>query len=133
MSFFSQRVSRIQPSPTISITAKAKKLKQEGKLAEIQSKERTSDKKVSSEAQSSRERANSKKELTMISNRVKLYSSENVKEEFYEALASKSETKLRRVHIPKSDAPHNFKNFDLPVTVSISKAKSKLLIVSTRF
>ena len=31
MSFFSQRVSRIQPSPTISITAKAKKLKQEGK------------------------------------------------------------------------------------------------------
>mgnify|MGYP003110980274 CR=1 FL=1 len=42
------------------------KLKQEGKLAEIQSKERTSDKKVSSEAQSSRERANSKKELTMI-------------------------------------------------------------------
>ena len=27
----------------------------------------------------------------------------------------------------------NFKNFDLPVTVSISKAKSKLLIVSTRF
>ena len=31
MSFFSQRVYRIQPSPTISITAKAKKLKQEGK------------------------------------------------------------------------------------------------------
>ena len=31
MSFFSQRVSRIQPSPTISITAKAKELKQEGK------------------------------------------------------------------------------------------------------
>ena len=31
MSFFSQRVSRIQPSATISITAKAKKLKQEGK------------------------------------------------------------------------------------------------------
>ena len=31
MSFFSQRLSRIQPSPTISITAKAKKLKQEGK------------------------------------------------------------------------------------------------------
>ena len=31
MSFFSQRVSRIQPSPTISITAKTKKLKQEGK------------------------------------------------------------------------------------------------------
>ena len=31
MSFFSQRVSRIQPSPTISISAKAKKLKQEGK------------------------------------------------------------------------------------------------------
>ena len=31
MSFFSQRVSRIQASPTISITAKTKKLKQEGK------------------------------------------------------------------------------------------------------
>tara|TARA_B100000029_G_scaffold138029_1_gene132951 strand:- start:3349 stop:4551 length:1203 start_codon:yes stop_codon:yes gene_type:complete len=31
MSFFSKRVSRIQPSPTISITSKAKKLKQEGK------------------------------------------------------------------------------------------------------
>ncbi|PPR37541.1 MAG: Aspartate aminotransferase [Alphaproteobacteria bacterium MarineAlpha6_Bin4] len=31
MSFFSKKVSRIQPSPTISITAKAKKLKQEGK------------------------------------------------------------------------------------------------------
>ena len=31
MSFFSQRVSRIQPSPTISITSKAKKLRQEGK------------------------------------------------------------------------------------------------------
>lgn len=31
MSFFSQRVARIQPSSTISITAKAKKLKQEGK------------------------------------------------------------------------------------------------------
>ena len=30
MSFFSQRVTRIQPSPTISITAKAKKLKQDG-------------------------------------------------------------------------------------------------------
>jgi aspartate aminotransferase len=31
MGFFSQRVSRIQPSATISITAKTKKLKQEGK------------------------------------------------------------------------------------------------------
>ena len=31
MGFFSQRVSRIQASPTISITAKTKKLKQEGK------------------------------------------------------------------------------------------------------
>ena len=31
MSFFSKKVTRIQPSPTISITAKAKKLKQEGK------------------------------------------------------------------------------------------------------
>ena len=31
MSFFSQRVTRIQPSPTIAITTKAKKLKEEGK------------------------------------------------------------------------------------------------------
>ena len=31
MSFFSKKVTRIQPSPTISITAKAKKLKQGGK------------------------------------------------------------------------------------------------------
>ena len=31
MSIFSQRLSRIQPSPTIAITSKAKKLKQEGK------------------------------------------------------------------------------------------------------
>ena len=31
MSFFSQRVTRIQPSPTISISAKAKELKQQGK------------------------------------------------------------------------------------------------------
>ena len=36
-------------------------------------------------------------------NRVKLYSSETVIEDFYEALASNSENKLRRVHIPKSD------------------------------
>ena len=31
MSFFSQRVTRIQPSPTIAITTKAKKLIEEGK------------------------------------------------------------------------------------------------------
>ena len=35
--------------------------------------------------------------------RVKLYSSETVIEDFYEALASNSENKLRKVHIPKSD------------------------------
>tara|TARA_R100001082_G_scaffold98728_1_gene67124 strand:- start:1151 stop:1432 length:282 start_codon:yes stop_codon:yes gene_type:complete len=39
----------------------------------------------------------------MKSNRVKLYSSENVIEDFYEALVSKNENKLRKVHIPKSD------------------------------
>ena len=39
----------------------------------------------------------------MIKNRVKLYSSDNVIEEFYEALASKNERRLRQVHIPKSD------------------------------
>lgn len=32
-----------------------------------------------------------------------MYSSDNVLEEFYTALASKDEAKLRRVHIPRSD------------------------------
>ena len=39
----------------------------------------------------------------MKKNRVKLYPSDNVIEEFYEALASKNERKLKQVHIPKSD------------------------------
>ena len=32
-----------------------------------------------------------------------MYSSDNVVEEFYRALASEDEGKLRRVHIPRSD------------------------------
>ena len=32
-----------------------------------------------------------------------MYSSDNVVEEFYKALADKNEGKLRRVHIPRSD------------------------------
>lgn len=39
----------------------------------------------------------------MKNNRVKYYSSDRVLEEFYSALASKDERKLRRVHIPRSD------------------------------
>ena len=39
----------------------------------------------------------------MSKSKVKLYPSENVIEDFYEALASKSEKKLKKVHIPKSD------------------------------
>ena len=39
----------------------------------------------------------------MSNSKVKLYPSENVIEDFYEALASKSEKKLKKVHIPKSD------------------------------
>lgn len=35
--------------------------------------------------------------------RKKMYSSERVLEEFYKALASKDEGRLRRVHIPRSD------------------------------
>ena len=35
--------------------------------------------------------------------RKNVYSSENVLEEFYKALASKDEGRLRRVHIPRSD------------------------------
>lgn len=34
---------------------------------------------------------------------VKMYSSENVLEEFYKALAEEDEGRLRRVHIPRSD------------------------------
>ena len=39
----------------------------------------------------------------MSKSKVKLYPSENVIEDFYEALASKSEKILKKVHIPKSD------------------------------
>ena len=39
----------------------------------------------------------------MKDSKVKLYPSENVIEDFYKALASKSEKKLKKVHIPKSD------------------------------
>ena len=35
--------------------------------------------------------------------RIQLYASENVLEEFYEAIASNDSRKIRRVHIPKSD------------------------------
>lgn len=35
--------------------------------------------------------------------KTKMYSSENVLEEFYSALADKNEARLRRVHIPRSD------------------------------
>tara|TARA_Y100000389_G_C17128127_1_gene348837 strand:+ start:175 stop:432 length:258 start_codon:yes stop_codon:yes gene_type:complete len=35
--------------------------------------------------------------------RIKLYASENVLEEFYDALANKDSRALTRVHIPKSD------------------------------
>ena len=39
----------------------------------------------------------------MYKNKVSLYSSENVIEEFYEAIADGDTSRLRRVHIPKSD------------------------------
>ena len=39
----------------------------------------------------------------MKDSKVKLYPSEKVIEDFYAALASKSEKKLKKVHIPKSD------------------------------
>jgi len=39
----------------------------------------------------------------MYKNKVSLYSSENVIEEFYAAIADGDSNKLRRVHIPKSD------------------------------
>ena len=35
--------------------------------------------------------------------RIKLYASENVVDEFYDALVSGDANRLRRVHIPKSD------------------------------
>ena len=39
----------------------------------------------------------------MYKNNVSLYSSEDVIEEFYDAIADGDSNKLRRVHIPKSD------------------------------
>lgn len=39
----------------------------------------------------------------MYKNKVSLYSSENVIEEFYDAIADGDSKRLRRVHIPKSD------------------------------
>lgn len=39
----------------------------------------------------------------MNNNRIQLYASEDVIEEFYKAIASGDAAKLRRVHIPKSD------------------------------
>ena len=39
----------------------------------------------------------------MSRNRIQLYSSENVIEEFYEAIAANDSRRLQRVHIPKSD------------------------------
>lgn len=35
--------------------------------------------------------------------KIEMYSSDNVIEEFYKALASGDEAKLERVHIPRSD------------------------------
>ena len=35
--------------------------------------------------------------------RIQLYASDNVIEEFYEALAANDSKRLRRIHIPKSD------------------------------
>ena len=39
----------------------------------------------------------------MYKNKVSMYSSEDVIEEFYDAIADGDSKKLRRVHIPKSD------------------------------
>ena len=39
----------------------------------------------------------------MYKNKVSLYSSEDVIEEFYDAIADGDSNRLRRVHIPKSD------------------------------
>ena len=41
--------------------------------------------------------------LTRKKNKVQLYPSENVIEDFYKALVAKDERKLKQVHIPKSD------------------------------
>ena len=41
--------------------------------------------------------------ITSTMPRAKMYISDNVIEEFYKALADEDETKLRRVHIPRSD------------------------------
>ena len=40
---------------------------------------------------------------TMSKNKVNMYSSEDVIEEFYDAIADGDSNRLRRVHIPKSD------------------------------
>jgi len=39
----------------------------------------------------------------MYKNKVSMYSSENVIEEFYDAIADGDSKRIRRVHIPKSD------------------------------
>ena len=39
----------------------------------------------------------------MTKNKIHLYSSDNVIEEFYDAIADGDSARLRRVHIPKSD------------------------------
>ena len=39
----------------------------------------------------------------MSDKRIQLYASDNVIEEFYEAIASNDSKRLRRIHIPKSD------------------------------
>jgi len=41
--------------------------------------------------------------LNYMKNKLHLYSSENVIEEFYDAIADGDSKRLRRVHIPKSD------------------------------
>ena len=41
--------------------------------------------------------------ITSTMPRAKMYISDNVIEEFYKALADEDESKLRRVHIPRSD------------------------------
>lgn len=47
-------------------------LKQQGKLADIQARERTSGNKVMTEAQSSQARANAKKELALLESDMKI-------------------------------------------------------------
>ena len=41
--------------------------------------------------------------MTMYKNKLSMYSSESVIEEFYDAIADGDSKRLRRVHIPKSD------------------------------